>query len=223
MRDRHPALTRGDLAALAWVKMDGLLPAVVQDARTAAVLMLGYMNEQALSATLETGQVTFFSRSRQKLWMKGETSGNGLKLMSVHADCDGDALLILAEPAGPTCHLGQTSCFGKPGLVGPAWLAALSSIIAERARSGDETSYTRKLLAQGLPRIAQKMGEEGVEVALAAVTGDAISCAEESADLLYHLAVLMEVRQFGWEDIVAILQERHRQATKSDEPVNLQE
>lgn len=208
MRDRNAPLSAIDIDALVWGKMDGLLPAAVQDRRSGRLLMLGYMNPEALAATLETGLVTFFSRSKQRLWQKGESSGNVLRLVSVHEDCDRDALLVIADPAGPTCHLGTTSCFGgEPA--GPGWLVELSSIISERASSGGESSYTRKLLDAGLERIAQKIGEEGTEVALAAVTRDASGCAEEAADLIYHLAVLMEAKGFGWDQVVAVLKQRH--------------
>jgi phosphoribosyl-ATP pyrophosphohydrolase/phosphoribosyl-AMP cyclohydrolase len=208
MRDRNAPLTSEALDALTWDKMDGLLPAAVQDRASGRLLMLGYMNREALAATLATRFVTFFSRSKQRLWRKGETSGNVLRLVSVHEDCDGDALLVLADPEGPTCHLGTDSCFGgEPD--GPGWLAELSKIVAERAASGDASSYTRKLLNSGVERIAQKIGEEGTEVALAAVTRDPSGCAEEVADLLYHLAVLMEARDFGWADVIAVLKSRH--------------
>lgn len=208
MRDRNAPLSAGDITTLAWDKMDGLLPAVVQDRRSGWLLMLGYMNFDALATTLQTGLVTFYSRSKQRLWQKGESSGNMLRLISVHEDCDSDALLVLANPEGPTCHLGTTSCFGgEPA--GPGWLAELSSIIAERATSGGESSYTFKLLDAGLERIAQKIGEEGTEVALAAVTRDASGCAQEAADLIYHLAVLMEAKGFGWDQVVAVLKQRH--------------
>ena len=208
MRDRNASLTVGKIDSLAWDKMNGLLPAVVQDRSTGRLLMLGYMNREALEATVASGFVTFFSRSKQRLWQKGESSGNVLRLVSVHEDCDGDALLILADPVGPTCHLGTASCFGgEPH--GPGWLAELSRIVAERAASGDESSYTRKLIERGVERIAQKIGEEGTEVALAAVTRDAGGCAEEIADLLYHIAVLMEVRDFSWDDVMTVLKSRH--------------
>jgi phosphoribosyl-ATP pyrophosphohydrolase/phosphoribosyl-AMP cyclohydrolase len=208
MRDRNAPLTVGEIDSLAWDKMDGLLPAAVQDRSTGRLLMLGYMNREALEATLASGFVTFFSRSKQRLWQKGESSGNVLRLASLHEDCDGDALLVLADPVGPTCHLGTTSCFGgQPE--GPSWLAELSRIVAERAASGDESSYTRKLIDRGVERIAQKIGEEGTEVALAAVTRDATGCAEEIADLLYHIAVLMEVRDFSWDDVMTVLKSRH--------------
>lgn len=212
MRDRDSPLTAGDVGALAWDKLAGLLPTVVQDAGTGQVLMLGYMDRAALDATLATGLVTFWSRSRQRLWTKGETSGNVLRPKAVYQDCDGDALLVLAVPEGPTCHRGTESCFGPVPAGGPAWLATLSRIVAARAAEGGEESYTRRLLAQGAARIAQKIGEEGVEVALAAVTAPREQCAEEIADLLYHLAVLMEARGFGWDDVVAVLRARHATA-----------
>jgi len=202
-------MTPDEVAELAWDKMDGLLPAIVQDAGSGRVLMVGYMNREALAATLESRLATFFSRSKQRLWQKGETSGNGLHVRSVLADCDSDALLVLADPEGPTCHTGSVSCFGAEAMSGPGWLADLSNIVRERAASGDERSYTRQLLDAGLPRIAQKVGEEGVEVALAAVTRDGEGCVAEIADLLYHLAVLMEARGLGWADVVRVLQSRH--------------
>lgn len=216
MRNRNAPLTASDIDALAWEKMDGLLPAAVQDRASGRLLMLAYMNRDALAATLASGLVTFFSRSKQRLWQKGETSGNVLRLVSVHEDCDGDALIVLADPKGPSCHLGTQSCFGgEPN--GPGWLAELSRIIGDRAASGDQSSYTRKLVESGVERIAQKIGEEGTEVALAAVTRDASGCAEEVADLLYHVTVLMEARDFGWSDVVAVLRKRHseRSATAS--------
>lgn len=208
MRDRNAPLGASDVGALAWGKMDGLLPAVVQDASSGVVLMLGYMNAESLTATLDGGFVTFFSRSKDRLWMKGESSGNRLALVDVREDCDGDALLVLARPEGPTCHLGDSSCF-KVEPSGPGWLADLSRIVSERAVSGDATSYTRKLLNSGIERIAQKIGEEGVEIALAGVGRDAAGCAEETADLLYHLAVLMEAKGFTWDDVIAVLKSRH--------------
>jgi phosphoribosyl-ATP pyrophosphohydrolase/phosphoribosyl-AMP cyclohydrolase len=210
MRDRNAPLTASDIDALAWEKMDGLLPAAVQDAASGGLLMLGYMDREALAATLSSGFATFYSRSKGRLWMKGETSGNRLAVRSVHEDCDADALLVRALPQGPTCHLGTTSCFGGGEQAkGPAWLAELARIVAERAASGDETSYTRRLLSDGIAKIAQKVGEEGVEIALAAVTRDEVGCAEETADLLYHLTVLMQARGFGWEEVVEVLRRRH--------------
>jgi phosphoribosyl-ATP pyrophosphohydrolase/phosphoribosyl-AMP cyclohydrolase len=208
MRDRSAPLTLVDVETLAWDKIGGLIPAVVQDCASATVLMLGYMDRAALSATLDSGLATFFSRSRQRLWQKGETSGNVLRVAAIHTDCDGDALLVLAEPHGPTCHRGTQSCFdGAPD--GPAWLGELARITADRALASPDESYTASLLANGLPRIAQKVGEEGVEVALAAVTRDPAGTAEEIADLLYHLTVLMQARGIGWQQVVSILQSRH--------------
>ena len=214
MRDRSAPLTVSEIAELAWEKMGGLIPALVQDRVSGEVLMLAYVNPEALEATLGTGFATFFSRSKQRLWQKGETSGNRLKLHGVFTDCDGDALLLLVDPEGPVCHLGTRSCF-EADLAGPGWLAQLSAIIAERAASDDPSSYTRKLLDRGIERIAQKIGEEGTEVALAAVTRDSAGCTEEVADLVYHVSVLMQARGFGWEDVVAVLKARHAAASSS--------
>ncbi len=210
MRDRNAPLSAADLGALAWDKMDGLLPAIVQDAGTCQVLMLGYMNADALGATLSSGFATFYSRSKGRLWQKGETSGNRLAVRGVFADCDEDALLVKAVPEGPTCHLGTTSCFSEEGADGVGFLARLARIVHQRAESGDETSYTARLLGGDPARLAQKIGEEGVELALAAVTRDAAGCVEEAADLLYHLTVLMEAKGFSWDDVTAKLRARHR-------------
>jgi phosphoribosyl-ATP pyrophosphohydrolase/phosphoribosyl-AMP cyclohydrolase len=209
MRDRNAPLSGSDIAGLAWGKMDGLLPAIVQDRRSGRVLMVGYMNREALEATLETGLATFFSRSRQRLWQKGERNGNRLHVRAMFADCDDDALLVLADAEGPTCHTGTLSCFGNEAIEGPGWLGELADIVRQRADSDDDTSYTRRLLGEGRIRIAQKVGEEGVEVALAAVTRDAQGCAEEVADLLYHLTVLMQSLGFGWDEVIALLRSRH--------------
>lgn len=212
MRDRSAALSAEDIAGLAWEKMDGLLPAIVQDQTSGRVLMLGYMNEDALAASLCSGLATFFSRSKNRLWQKGETSGNRLHIHGVFADCDDDALLVLAHPHGPTCHTGSTSCFGEHPLEGPAWLGELAAIVHERAQTGGEASYTRRLLAKGPARIAQKVGEEGVEVALAAVSRPRDECTEELADLLYHVTVLMESLGIGWDDVMSLLRARHASA-----------
>ncbi len=208
MRDRDAPLTAADAGTLAWDKMDGLLPAIVQDAATAQVLMLGYMNREALAATLESGLATFFSRSKGRLWQKGETSGNRLAVKRVFADCDDDALLIEAAPEGPTCHVGTPSCFREGGAEGIGFLGQLARVVHQRAESGDGASYTARLLSEGVNRIAQKVGEEGVEVALASVTDGKI--AEEMADLVYHLTVLMEAKGLSWDDVTSVLQERHR-------------
>jgi phosphoribosyl-AMP cyclohydrolase / phosphoribosyl-ATP pyrophosphohydrolase len=209
MRDRNAPLTAEEIAGLDWEKMDGLIPAIVQDRRSGRALMLGYMNREALDATLQSGLASFFSRSKQRLWQKGETSGNRLHVAGVFPDCDNDALLVVADPEGPTCHTGTTSCFGDEASDGPGWLADLSVIVHQRAGSGDDKSYTRRLLGEGIPHIAQKVGEEGVEVALAAVTRDSAGCSEEIADLLYHLTVLMEALGLGWDDVIAVLRSRH--------------
>ena len=209
MRDRNAPLSEASIAAVDWNKMGGLVPAIVQDANTAQVLMLGYMTEDALRATLQSGFVTFYSRSKGRLWQKGETSGNRLAVRSVLSDCDQDALLIQAEPAGPTCHLGTASCFSAQGATGVGFLGQLQRIVHERAGAEPEESYTARLLQEGVARVAQKIGEEGVEIALAAVTRDAEACIEESADLLYHLTVLMEARGFSWNDVAERLRQRH--------------
>ena len=198
-----------DPSALAWDKMDGLLPAVVQDAETDQLLMLGYMNRAALQATLEDGLVTFFSRSRQQLWRKGETSGNVLRCVSVVTDCDSDALLVRALPAGPTCHLGTTSCFGEQETVGAGWLGQLERIVTERASASPDQSYTARLLVDGPAKVAQKVGEEGVEVSLAAVSRDPAGLTEEAADLLFHLLVALRSRDVSLASVVDILRERH--------------
>jgi phosphoribosyl-ATP pyrophosphohydrolase/phosphoribosyl-AMP cyclohydrolase len=209
MRDRNAPLGEAEVESLAWTKMDGLLPAVVQDSDTGQVLMLGYMSRESLLATLCSGKATFYSRSKQALWEKGETSGHSLEVAEILADCDDDALLVKARPAGPTCHLGTTSCFGTQGAQGAGFLGALRRIVRERAGADPAASYTARLLAEGVQRVAQKVGEEGVELALAAVGADRQPVAEEAADLLYHLCVLMETRELEWNDIAAVLAERH--------------
>jgi phosphoribosyl-ATP pyrophosphohydrolase/phosphoribosyl-AMP cyclohydrolase len=209
MRDRNAPLTEADLDTLDWDKSDGLLPAIVQDAATGQVLMLGYMSREALAATLADRRVTFFSRSRGRLWQKGETSGNVLALVSVHADCDLDALLVRAAPTGPACHLGTPGCFSAEGPDGIGWLGELARIVRSRRDADPKASYSARLLAEGPSRIAQKIGEEGVELALAGAGGDREACVNESADLIYHLTVLMEARGFGWDDVAARLRERH--------------
>jgi phosphoribosyl-ATP pyrophosphohydrolase/phosphoribosyl-AMP cyclohydrolase len=213
MRDRNAPLSASEIGTLDWDKMDGLLPAVVQDARTRQVLMVGYMNRDALEASFGSGYVTFYSRSKSRLWRKGESSGNGLRLCEIAADCDRDSLLVKAEPEGPTCHLGTTSCFGDAEVEGVQFLSRLAAIVHDRAGTGDGLSYTAKLLAAGPVRIAQKVGEEGVEVALAGATGERDGCIEETADLIYHLTVLMEARGYSWEDVAERLSARHEART----------
>lgn len=200
-----------DPDTLDWAKMDGLIPAVVQDAFDGRVLMQGYMNRQALQNTLDSEHVTFWSRSREALWTKGETSGNTLELVSVHADCDGDCLLVMARPQGPTCHRGTDTCFDSEKTVAPelAFLARLENIIAQRDEDRPEESYTTSLLESGVKRIAQKVGEEGVETALAAVDGSTDELLDESADLVYHLLVLLRARGLALDDLMAKLNARH--------------
>lgn len=193
--------------ALAWDKQGGLLPAIVQDASTLRVLMLGYMDRAALQATLDTRRVTFFSRSKGRLWTKGEQSGHFLELVSIEGDCDDDTLLVLAHPQGPTCHLQRTSCFPTaPG----DFLMELDALVAQRERERPAGSYTSRLFESGVRSIAQKVGEEGVETALAAVAQQDEELAGEAADLLYHLLVLLRSRDMALEDAIAVLQTRHR-------------
>jgi phosphoribosyl-AMP cyclohydrolase / phosphoribosyl-ATP pyrophosphohydrolase len=209
-------LTPEEISSLDFAKGGGLLPAIVQDAGTGAVLMLGFMSAEALSATLERRRVVFFSRSRQRLWEKGETSGHHLEVEDVRADCDRDTLLITARPQGPVCHTGTRTCFGDEKLSAAeslAFLAELERIIAQRVAERPEGSYTARLLAQGSRRVAQKVGEEGLEVALAAVaeTGDRI--VSEAADLLFHLLVLLKSREIPLASVVAELEARHAART----------
>ena len=185
----------------------GLLPVVVQDAGSGAVLMLAYANREAVELTLSTGEAHFWSRSRQSLWRKGETSGNTLKVMEVTADCDGDALLVRAIPAGPACHRGTRTCFEpNPARLELGWLAA---VLEERRGADPERSYTARLLREGIERIAQKVGEEGVETAIAAVAGRKDRVVSESADLLYHLLVLLRASGVGPGEVAEELIRRH--------------
>ncbi len=193
---------------LDWSKGEGLLPAIVQDAETLQVLMLGYVNAESLQRTLDDGFMTFYSRSRQTLWQKGETSGNRLKVMSVDMDCDRDTLLVKAIPEGPTCHLGTISCFGSEGADGVGVLAELERVIASRKGADSESSYTADLFEKGIKRIAQKVGEEGVETALAAATGDKDELKNEAADLLYHLIVLLQASDMSLDDAIKVLKSR---------------
>lgn len=198
-----------DPDTLDWGKMDGLIPAIVQDAASGEVRMLGYMNRAALDSTIADKLVTFHSRSRQNTWRKGETSGNLLDLVEIRADCDSDALLILAAPRGPTCHAGSDSCFGDEGASGAGFLASLAATLERRASADPTSSYTARLVESGVKRIAQKVGEEGIEVALAAVSGDGAELTNEAADLLYHLTVLLPAAGSSWADVIAELKRRH--------------
>lgn len=191
-----------------WTKSDnGLIPAIVQDHRTLRVLMLGYVNAEALKATQDSGLVTFYSRSKKRLWKKGETSGHTLRLKDIRLDCDGDTLLFMAEPQGPTCHNGTTTCFDDDAAPSIATLAELAATIHDRRLNAPAKSYTAELFASGLTRIAQKVGEEGVETALAGATGGA-NLADEAADLLYHLLVLLEASGTDWMRVMEVLKAR---------------
>ena len=205
-------MTLDDVGTLDWDKGGGLLPAIVQHARTGRVLMLGYMNDAALRETLSGGRVMFYSRSRETLWLKGETSGNYLNVVDVSTDCDSDAILVLADPIGPTCHKGTESCFTEAAPTDAqrlAFLALLENIISNRIADQPDDSYTAKLFAKGPSRIAQKVGEEGVETALAAVTRDDEGLVSESADLIFHLLVLLKSRELDLERVVEELKARH--------------
>ena len=192
-----------------WKKTNGLVPAIVQDATTQQVLMLGYMNADALKKTLQTKRVTFFSRTKNRLWTKGESSKNYLHLVCIAVDCDNDTLLVTARPDGPTCHRGTPSCFGDDGATGVGFLAHLDQVVAARLKSGDKSSYTVRLAQEGVTRVAQKVGEEGVETALAALSASKAEFAGEAADLLYHLIVLLRVKKLSLNDAVAVLEKRH--------------
>ncbi|MFR9718533.1 bifunctional phosphoribosyl-AMP cyclohydrolase/phosphoribosyl-ATP diphosphatase HisIE [Aeromonas diversa] len=200
-----------DSQSLDWAKCDNLIPAIVQHAHSGQVLMQGFMNQEALEKTLASGQVTFFSRSKQRLWTKGESSGNVLTLKAITTDCDRDSLLIAAEPVGPTCHLGNVSCFDGHPLPPLGFLAELEQLLAARKGADPESSYTARLYGKGTKRIAQKVGEEGVEVALAAMAKDREELINESADLLYHLTVLLQNEGLALQDVVQRLFERHQQ------------
>jgi phosphoribosyl-ATP pyrophosphohydrolase/phosphoribosyl-AMP cyclohydrolase len=208
------SLTQDDIARLAWNKGDGLLPAIVQDAATGTVLMAAFMNAEALRETLERGRVVFYSRSRQALWEKGETSGNTLHLVDVESDCDNDTLLVRARPAGPTCHRNTVSCFGdgspKQAAGGIGFLLQLQQVIEARIAGSPEGSYTAKLYGQGIKRMAQKVGEEGVETALAAQAGNDAELVGEAADLIFHLTLLLKARGLSLDAVAAELAARHR-------------
>lgn len=203
-------ITQHNMDQLAWDKMDNLLPAIVQDNRSGKVLMQGYMSPEALQSTLSSGKVTFFSRSKQRLWQKGETSGHTLDLVSVSADCDNDALLVLARPNGPTCHTGAESCWFKGDVTDFTFLADLESVLSARKNADAESSYTARLYSKGIKRIAQKVGEEGVEAALAATVQDKEELLNESADLLYHLTVLLQASDLSLQQVIDVLRERHK-------------
>lgn len=198
-----------DASRLDWSKGDGLLPAVVQHWLTGEVLMLGYMNAEALAATQASGRVTFFSRSKQRLWTKGESSGHVLALKSLRVDCDADTLLVQAQPHGPTCHLGTRTCFGDDARPPAGFLGELDALIAQRHAERPAGSYTTQLFEGGIRRMAQKVGEEGVETALAAVAQDNEALLGEAADLVFHLLVTLRARGLGLADVANVLAQRH--------------
>lgn len=208
-RGDQDMLTEQQRRELDWEKTDGLMPVIVQHAVSGEVLMLGYMNPEALDKTLESGKVTFFSRTKQRLWTKGETSGNILNVVSIAPDCDNDTLLVLANPIGPTCHKGTSSCFGDTA---HQWLFLyqLEQLLAERKSADPETSYTAKLYASGTKRIAQKVGEEGVETALAATVHDRFELTNEASDLMYHLLVLLQDQDLDLATVIENLRKRHQ-------------
>ena len=193
-----------------WTKGDGLVPAIVQHATTGRVLMLGYMNAEALSISQSTNLVTFYSRSRNCIWTKGETSGNRLELRSIELDCDSDALLVTATPSGPICHLMRPSCFDDSAEVpGFGFVGQLESIIRDRMDNRRNDSYTAQLVRQGEKRVAQKVGEEAIELILAASAGDRSEQLEEAADLVFHLLVLLACKGISLSDVSETLRKRH--------------
>ena len=197
------------------------MPAIAQDVKSGQILMLGFMNEEAYNQTIQSGLMTFFSRTRQKLWTKGETSGHSLKVKSWSSDCDQDTLLFQVEATGPTCHLGNPNCF-KDSLFNPSlrFLGELESIIEQRRAQNDESSYTLKLLNSGLRRVAQKVGEEGVETALALVSASREECIEESADLIFHLLVGLSSRGIELSEVSHCLELRHQSQNKAKETID---
>jgi len=198
-------------------KQNGLIPAIVQDAATSQVLMLGFMNREALEISRKTGFVTFYSRTRRQIWTKGETSGNYLRLKSITPDCDGDTLLITALPDGPVCHTGNATCFSSENRNGIGFLNTLTDIIEERRNEPAEQSYTAKLLAAGPKRVAKKVGEEAVELALEAENPDNKRFLSEAADLVFHLQVLLASRKLSLADVAETLKQRHQEAQKPNQ------
>lgn len=204
-----------DLSNIDFAKGGGLIPAVVQDADTLQVLTLAYMDEAALRETLDSGQATFFSRSRGGRWRKGETSGDFLNVVSVTPDCDGDAVVVKVRPVGNACHLNRVSCFGEEDAPGVGRVARLERTIQVRAQADPNDSWTARLIAQGPKRAAQKVGEEGVETALAGAAGDNAELASEAADLVYHLLVLLHARNMVFQDVLDVLARRAEPAKDS--------
>jgi phosphoribosyl-ATP pyrophosphohydrolase/phosphoribosyl-AMP cyclohydrolase len=190
-------------------KGNGLVPAIIQNAQTQQVLMLGYMNKEALEATKKSGKVTFFSRSKERLWMKGESSGNVLMVEELREDCDKDTILVRAIPTGPVCHTGSNTCFNETGSKG--FLYQLESTISDRIRTKDETSYTYELFQKGINKMSQKVGEEAVELVIEAKDDDLGLFENEAADLMFHFLLLLKAKGSGLDRIESILQERHKE------------
>lgn len=191
-------------------KMDGLVPAIVQDALTGKILMQGYMNEEALEKTKETGMVTFFSRSKNRLWTKGETSGNFMELVSILVDCDGDAFLIKANPKGPVCHTGADTCFNEFNDSKTGFIDQLRAIIKDRKNNPSEKSYTASLFSKGINKIAQKVGEEAVEIVIEAKDDNKELFLGEAADLLFHYLILLEAKGYELDEVMQVLIDRHK-------------
>ncbi|WP_422003855.1 bifunctional phosphoribosyl-AMP cyclohydrolase/phosphoribosyl-ATP diphosphatase HisIE [Roseivirga pacifica] len=202
--------TLSSIKELDFSKEDGLIPAIIQDAQTGKVLMLGYMNEEALEKTLATQKVTFFSRSKSRLWTKGETSENYLRLVSISPDCDQDALLVKVNPEGPTCHTGTDTCWQEENKNDLQFLGYLTDVIKERRQLSTDESYVARLFSKGINKVAQKVGEEAVEVVIEAKDNDDKLFLDESADLLFHYMMLLEAKGFSLSDVVSVLKERHK-------------
>lgn len=203
-------LTKSNEMEIDFKKMNGLVPAIIQDECTSKVLMLGYMNEEALAKTLETGKVTFFSRSKNRLWTKGEESGNFLNLVSISSDCDNDTLLIKVHPEGPVCHTGKDTCWGESNEGDFAFLKYLQEFIQKRFKEMPEGSYTTSLFKKGINHIAQKVGEETIETIIEAINGNKEGFIYEASDLIYHLIVLLTAQGLTLDDIGKELKRRHK-------------
>lgn len=199
-----------DIQQIDFSKNDGLVPAVVQDAQTAKVLMMGYMNAESIQVSKETGDVTFYSRSKKRLWTKGESSKNYLKLVDILIDCDEDTLLVKAHPEGPTCHKGDDTCWSENNTDHLPFLDYLTSVIQTRKNDDPKKSYTAKMFKKGINKLAQKVGEEAVELVIEAKDNDDELFKNEAADLLFHYMMLLEAKGFELKDIIQVLQQRHK-------------
>ncbi|WP_420580279.1 bifunctional phosphoribosyl-AMP cyclohydrolase/phosphoribosyl-ATP diphosphatase HisIE [Reichenbachiella sp.] len=198
------------LSTIDFKKTSGLVPAIIQDEKTKNVLMLGYMNEEALSKTQETGKVTFYSRTKERLWTKGEESGNFLELKDIKLDCDNDTLLIQVKPIGPTCHKGTDTCWAETNVNNYGFLSTLERVIKDRHENPDEKSYTTSLFKKGINKVAQKVGEEAVEVVIEAKDDNEELFLNESADLLYHYMILLRAKGYNLEDVIHVLENRSK-------------